>query len=135
MGDFYKWDAAKLSTKVTEMDNEHIELIRLMNKVYASVEAKKPFPEIKKELTDLGQYTLKHFTDEEAYMEKIKFPGVATHKIIHKKLLDQFTEYMVETEKTKKVNDNFFKFLSVWLTSHIMGIDTKYGHFVTNKAA
>ncbi len=135
MADFYKWDPVKLSTKVHEMDREHQELIRLMNKVYASVEAKKPFADLKKELTDLGAYTTKHFKDEEAYMEKVKFPGLSTHKIIHTKLLEQFTGYMTEFEKTKKLEDKFFKFLSVWLTSHIMGIDSKYGEHATKAAA
>ena len=135
MADFYKWDPVKLTTKVKEMDNEHQELIRLMNKVYSSVESKKSFAELKKELTDLGAYTTKHFKDEEAYMEKVKYPGVATHKIIHAKLLQQFTEYLTEFEKTKNLDEKFFKFLSVWLTSHIMGIDIKYGEHATKAAA
>jgi hemerythrin len=127
MADFFVWDATKLSTKVAEMDKEHIELIRLMNKVHASVEAKKSFPEIKKELADLGNYTVKHFKDEEIFMEKIKYQGLSTHKIIHQKLLEQFGEYMAEFEKTRHLDEKFFRFLTVWLKSHIMGVDVKYG--------
>lgn len=133
MSDFFNWDSNKLSTQIKEMDNEHMELIRLMNVVYSSVEAKKSFPEIQKQLKALGSYTVKHFQDEEAYMEKVKFPGLNTHKIIHQKLLEQFGEYSQEFEKTKILNEKFFRFLSVWLTSHIMSIDTKYGQHVQSQ--
>jgi hemerythrin len=60
-------------------------------------------------------------------MDKIKFAGADTHKIIHKQLLEQVTAYITEFKKTGKLTDAFFNFLSVWLTSHIKGIDMKYG--------
>lgn len=136
MAEFFKWDANVFGLKVKEMDDEHIELIRIMNLVFQNNEAKKPFHEIKKSVDQLAEYTIKHFKDEEAYMEKIKFPGVATHKIIHKQLLDQFGNYVAEFNKSQKLTESFFKFLAVWLTSHIKGIDTKYAeHSRSQKAS
>ena len=49
-----------------------------------------------------------------------------THKIIHQQLLKQVQDYVADFKKTGALTDAFFKFLAVWLTSHIRGIDTKY---------
>lgn len=127
MSDFYKWDPAMLSVNVKEMDNEHIELIKRMNALHAAYTANKSTEELGRLVDALAAYTVKHFQDEEAYMEKVKFDGLATHKIIHKQLLDQVTKHVNDFKTSGKLGDEFFKFLAVWLTSHIRGIDTKYG--------
>lgn len=127
MADFFKWDPATLSVNVLAMDNEHIELIRKMNKLHAAFAENATADKIEPLLTDFANYTIKHFSDEEAYLESIKYAGLDTHKLIHKQLLDQVTNYINDFKKTGKLTDSLFKFLTVWLTSHIRGIDMKYG--------
>lgn len=126
MADFYKWDPAFLSVDVKEMDGEHIILIEKMNALHAAYTAKAPLDQLKHLVQDFASYTVKHFSDEEAYMDKIKFEGAATHKIIHKQLLAEVTKHVEEFQKTGALTEKFFSFLSVWLTSHIRGIDRKY---------
>ncbi len=126
MTEYFKWDPTTLSVKVANMDQEHQILINKMNKlheVYAGGGTKEQLAPLVK---DFAAYVVTHFQDEEAYMEKIKFEGVETHKLIHKQLLSQATEHIQAFEATGKLTDAFFKFLSVWLTSHIKGIDMKY---------
>ena len=135
MAEFFKWDANVFGLKVKEMDDEHQELIRLMNKLFDSNQNNQPFNEIKKHVDALAEYTVKHFADEEKYMEKISFPGLQTHKIIHQQLLEQFKGYVTDFTKTQKITDAFFKFLAVWLTSHIKGIDMKYAEHALKKAS
>ena len=123
---FYQWNQEFLTVKVDAMDHEHQILIDKMNKLFDAYKGHKPRQEIETYLTDFVNYTLTHFHDEEAYMEKIAFAGLATHKIIHKQLLGQVTGYVEEFRRTGEFTEAFFDFLSVWLTSHIRGIDTKY---------
>lgn len=133
MADFFTWTAAELGLGVQEMDKEHQVLIAKMNALFAGVEQKVPTPKLQTLLTDLAQYTVKHFADEEAHMEKIKFSGLAAHKVIHQRLLAQFNDYVVEFQKTNTVNPALFNFLKVWLSGHIRGIDMRYADFGRTK--
>ena len=76
----------------------------------------------------LAELTTKHFTAEEAYMEKVKFPDLKSHKMIHTRLLRDFTAHV---EKFKSGNGplgaDFFNFLSLWLRAHIQHLDMQYG--------
>ena len=47
--------------------------------------------------------------------------------MIHKDLLDKFTDHYQIMVSTGKLNDKFFSFLKLWLSAHIQGIDVKYG--------
>ena len=124
---FYKWDPAVLSVYVQSMDDEHQVLIDKMNLIYDADKEGASVEKIKTLVLDLVDYTKKHFADEEKYMEEIKFDGLKTHKIIHQQLLDQVSLHVNELSRTGKLTDQFFNFLKVWLTSHIKGIDMKYG--------
>lgn len=123
---FYNWDPKLLSVKVDDMDREHQVLIDKMNKVYDAANAGADKATLQPLVDDFAGYTVKHFADEEAYMEKIGFEGVKTHKLIHQQLLGQVKTHLDEFAKTGKLSPSFFNFLGVWLTSHIRGIDAKY---------
>ena len=125
MSEFFQWNQQNLGLDC-EMDDEHKILINKMNLVYDAQAAGESYNKVTSLLEDLGAYTVEHFKSEEAYMEKIGFQGLATHKIIHQQLLKQFGEHMENYKKTQKLEESFFNFLKVWLTSHIKGIDAKY---------
>ena len=135
MGEFYVWNDAELGLAVEEMDKEHQELVKKMNALHDSVESKTLPALVLVKLEDLASYTVKHFADEEAYMAKIKFPELSSHKIIHQQLLRQFSTHLEEFKKTKVLGPEFFSFLKIWLTGHIRGIDMKYSKFSKAKAA
>ena len=133
MANFYTWTSDELGLNIDEMDQEHQVLIKKMNHLYNCVEEKKDLKEIEDSINDLATFTIKHFSNEEEYMQKIGFDGLVTHKIIHKQLLDQFQQHVDNFKKTHSVEQNFFNFLKVWLTSHIRGIDMKYSNFSKGK--
>ena len=126
---FFVWDDTTLSTNVDAMDDEHKEIVRLMNKLWDANEAGESKAKLTGIIDELGTYTVKHFQDEEAYMEKINFPSLDSHKFIHKDLLEKFGEHKAKFEQGSddKVQKSFFDFLKLWLTAHIQGIDKKYG--------
>lgn len=124
---YLEWTENELGVGVDAMDHEHRLLIDRMNAVYDGAEKGLPYPEMKKRMDELAAYTVKHFKDEEEYMEKMKFEGLGTHKIIHQQLLTQFDDHMKKFQDSQQVSGAFFSFLKVWLTSHIRGIDRKYG--------
>lgn len=129
MSDFFQWDKDKLTVFVEQMDAEHQVLIDLMNTLHREHEAGAGKDAVGRALTALVDYTVKHFADEEAYMESVDFPGIGTHKAIHKSLLEKLEAYGAEfAAGDGTLTDEFFGFLKQWLVAHIQGIDRKYGN-------
>ena len=122
-----------LDVGVGEMNDEHKQLIELMNRFHEVAESNAPRADAVKALEELGEFTVKHFRDEEAVMERIGFPGLDPHRRIHKRLLEQLGEH-VEKFKQSGQSGELLMFLKVWLKAHIKGIDTKYGAHAASAA-
>lgn len=126
----------ELDVKIDHMNDQHKELLDLMNIVYQLHNQEANFDPIFNAIEDLKNATIKHFQDEEVYMASIHFPGLATHKIIHDQLLKQFQTHIDRYQKERSLGEHFFGFLKLWLSAHIQGIDAKYGdHAMTVKKA
>ena len=130
MGDYFEWNEAKLGLHIPEMDREHQMLISLMNKLHVLREKKAPATEVAAAIKALGDYTVKHFADEEAYLARIHYPGLGVHKGVHKQLLERFTGFQNAFQKDGKLTDDFFVFLKMWLNAHISSVDMKYSQHV-----
>ena len=124
---FFEW-TDDLDTKVSAMNDEHKELIKLMNRLYDLNKEGVAKSDLQQAFSDLANYTIKHFSDEEAYMESINYEKLVVHKRIHEELLKKVTEFKEKFDQPDgKLDDSFFNFLSMWLSSHIRGIDIQYG--------
>lgn len=133
MSDFFVWKDAELSLNVAEMDSEHKELVRKMNALHRGAADKVSKVQMENLINDLAQFTVKHFADEEQFMEKMGFPGLPLHKVIHKQLLKQFGEHVESFKSSGTLSPGFFNFLSVWLSGHIRGIDRQYADHSRSK--
>ena len=120
------WDNS-LDLGVEPMNDEHKQILDVMNKIYDARAQGREGATINALVTELGRVCEHHFADEERFMEKIAYPGVATHKQLHKQLLERVAQHGAAIKAAGgKPTDEFFDFLRFWLTSHIKGIDTKY---------
>jgi len=126
MSDYLEWNEAKLGLHVPEMDREHQVLISLMNKLHVLREKQASSGEVLAAINALGEYTVKHFADEETYMARIQYPGIGVHKAVHGHLLAKFTGYSQAYKKDATLTDDFFVFLKMWLNAHISSVDMKY---------
>lgn len=130
------WDSAKFDILVPKMNDQHQKLVGIMNKLYERHAAKAPKSELNKLLLELRDYTILHFRDEEALLDKMQFPQTRTHKNIHQKLLEDFTaHYAAFANGNGEISSKFFDFLRLWLTSHILHIDRKYGDYSVQQGA
>ena len=123
----FDWDPA-YDIGVTSMNREHQVLLQLMAKLQGVCDANAPKAAVLTAVDALAAYTVTHFRDEEALMERIGFADRKLHGIIHKQLLDKLDEHkraFVAGRETT-LSPAFFAFLKGWLKSHIIGIDTKY---------
>ncbi len=125
---FFEWDAS-LDVNVDEMNNQHKTLVGLMDVLYKKNTAGAPKQELMDSAGGLVNFVIKHFQDEEGYMASINFPGLEAHKQIHKNLMVDLNKFVGDfvNGSDEKISDEFITFLKFWLSTHIRGIDTKYG--------
>ncbi|MBN8605301.1 MAG: hemerythrin family protein [Caulobacterales bacterium] len=120
------WDKT-LDIGVAAMNDEHHDLLDIMNELYDAHTAGKHGASINALVAKLGAACTEHFAHEEAYMQRVGYPGFDGHKMLHVKLLTRYGEFAGQIRSAGgEANDEFFHFLKFWLNSHIKGVDTKY---------
>ena len=116
-----------------ELDNEHKLLFEKFNTLYAQFVANASYIILEATFDSLIKTVTIHFTNEEAFMEKISYPEAKEHALIHKKLLERVTSFYQEFKKNKTMPTDLFPFLKFWLNSHTMGIDRKYAEYALDR--
>ena len=122
------WDDS-LDVGVEAMNSEHKGLLDLMNALHDAASSGVDASRTIQLLDRLERATVDHFAHEERHMERIGFPEIERHKLIHADLLSKFAGHAALIRETREVPDTFFDFLRYWLSAHIKGIDVKYGRF------
>lgn len=119
------------SVGVSQIDDEHMKLIRMINKAYDSVTNMKEQEVLLELVEDMKAYAAVHFATEEELMNKHNYPDLKEHKIAH----DDFIIKAAMTDKllsSDRESDpiEVFKFLADWLKNHIMATDKKLAAFL-----
>lgn len=123
-----------LETGIRRFDDEHKQLIRLLNQMYVGINEGKGAQFMEEVLNELVEYTVYHFSDEEEEMQKHGYPNYEQHKKEHGKLLDEVSNFI---EKYKQgdvtIGLDMMDFLKDWVSQHIMRSDMKYADFFADK--
>jgi hemerythrin len=126
-----------METGVEKIDSQHRELINRINSLLA-VEGKSVSEEKTLETINyLGEYVVKHFSDEEELQIKSNYPRHAEHKKKHTLFVNEFSQLKNEfagkshsMEFTMKLNNS----LITWIVKHIKGDDVEFGRFYKAQA-
>ncbi|MCW9035017.1 MAG: bacteriohemerythrin [Rhodospirillales bacterium] len=121
-----QWDD-KLRTGVTSIDEDHRELIGMINEFYASMMGGKGKDSARKMADHIEAVMKQHFVEEENYMASINFPGLAEHKRRHQEFIPKYKaleEALVRGDMN--ANTQMFDFVSNWLKNHIFNDDFKF---------
>ena len=129
---FIEWNDRDLILDIERMDREHRELIEVMNRLYdTSFEPGVSKNRLHDIFEDLVGKVVIHFLHEEAFLHAVGYPQIDLHKAVHKRLLARLHQHMSEFERGNGgIAKQCFGFLSIWLTSHIMGNDRDYANYV-----
>jgi hemerythrin len=126
-----------METGVEKIDSQHRELINRINSLLELGEQSASEAETKKTIDYLGEYVVKHFSDEEELQIKSKYPKYAEHKEKHTSFVDDFVKLKNEfaekgnhMEFTMKLNNS----LIIWIVRHIRGDDAEFGKFYKAQA-
>ena len=78
-------------------------------------------------IEELKDYTVKHFQDEERYMQDIQYEGLAVQKNLHQSFIDKMDSINLDDmdENQQVYIDVLIDFLANWLINHIMKMDQK----------
>lgn len=129
------WDVT-MSTGVAKIDQQHQELISKLNGLLEAMRKGRGKDEIGKLIAYLGEYVVKHFSDEEAEMERVKCPAATANRIAHQQFVKRFTEIRNRFDKdgvSPKLIIDVQQALLDWFVAHIRSIDTKLALTVKDK--
>lgn len=121
-----------LSIGVESIDEQHKKLFEMTDQLFDAGKKNKAMDFIVDLLNFMDDYTKKHFSDEEAYMQKIGFPGYPEQKKAHDELIQQIKILKKDYEASGGniiliINAN--QILLDWLIQHISREDKKIGEF------
>lgn len=118
----------QLNIGVEVIDKAHSNLFRIAGKLIDLVENEGNYQQACKEgLKYLENYTMQHFSEEEAYMRSIHYSGYEKHKQIHdtfrEKTLVSLKKSLESSGYSQASAQRFLAALVGWLTGHIMAED------------
>lgn len=128
-----KWEN-RYSVKIAKFDEQHQQLVGMINQLYEAMKVGKGQLELGKILEDLVDYTRKHFASEEALMLKHGYPNYTQHKTSHDRLTQQVIEFKNQYHEGKiGLSIQMMNFLKEWLVNHILDEDKDYSNFFQAK--
>lgn len=126
-----KWNL-DLSVGIEEIDEDHRRLIKCLDDLFTACSVGQGPQVLTDILQRLQQYTREHFSHEEDYMQKVAYPGLEEHRVLHTELVSELDD-IIEQHKlgdTHELSNQTLQFLEDWLTHHIMIEDKKIGKFL-----
>ncbi|MFZ2162298.1 MAG: bacteriohemerythrin [Sideroxyarcus sp.] len=123
---YFKW-SPEYSVNIKTIDNQHQELVNMLNQLFIAVSMHEGSKVIGVILGALRSYTRTHFSLEERLMQQANYADLEAHKLEHLKLIGQLDDLCLRhlTEE-KPIYFEMLRFLKTWLKEHIKGLDTKY---------
>ena len=113
---------------VEAMDKEHEILIKKINILIEAMNTDN-FTIIERDFSDLLDYVVEHFEDEELFLQEINYPQYASHKKIHENLVNNMRDFGKKISERDLDKRELSSFLQNWLITHILGVDMKYADF------
>lgn len=132
-----KWND-RFNIGVDSIDKAHYRLFSIVDKLLNLNETEtKQEHACREGIKYFKSYTLKHFADEEAYMQSINYSGYAVHKSLHDNMRDKTLPALeAELEERNYSPESVRHFLGIcvgWLNGHIMVEDRAIVGKTTNK--
>ena len=124
---FIAWND-RLSVDVPTIDNEHKELIGILNQLYDAIHKGAPHDTLSHTLERLTGYTQFHFTHEEALFTQSTYPDAKRHRLEHANAVAWLTEIQRKYDQgiSAGLSLELVNFLKDWLFDHILGTDRQY---------
>lgn len=131
---FIDWSEA-LCVGVLCIDQQHKNLIELLNKIYEAMKAHSSSAYLTTLFVELGEHTKTHFDHEEQLFARANYPYLEGHRNEHNDLLKQYAafleKYRADPEGTLTMD--FMNTLRHWLMDHVLREDKQGGAYLVFK--
>jgi len=121
----------ELSVHVKQIDQEHQQLIELINLLHEAMKARSGKPAVGIAIDCLVKYAEFHFGTEETLMKTYGYLRSAAHRIEHQAFIAKTQEFAKGFASGKlMLSMEMMSFLKDWLTHHICKVDKELGAFL-----
>lgn len=129
----FNWDP-KYSVNVAEIDQQHIRLFDLINDLHDAMTVGKSRDVMARILQGLIDYTDYHFSMEERYMSLYGYPEYLQHRSEHRRFVEKVLDFQRSlNDGSLSLSLDVMKFLTHWLSDHILVNDKRYGPLFNEK--
>lgn len=116
-----------LAIGIDEIDRHHQELIGIRNKLVDCCKLdnaahSETFHDI---LADLFEYSRTHFRAEEALMQSIEYPDLASHKDEHHQFIEHIVDLSIAAYRDPGIHRKALDILTEWLITHLLQTDLR----------
>ncbi len=126
-----RWDDS-LSVQIEEIDEQHKQLLGLMNDLFDAMKKGEGRSVLEKTLDGLLEYTEYHFSAEEKYMREFDYDEYEQHKNEHDALREEVLHYRNQLT-SDRVTLDLLGFLWNWIQTHVKQTDKRYAPFFQEK--
>ena len=121
----------QLETGVEQIDDQHKELCRLVDSITDHDQDTK----VEDTVAFLGNYVVRHFSDEEGLQAASGYPELPGHKQLHANFIDAFLSLMKELTEADDEEALQLAVMTInstvveWLRDHIMVHDRRFAEY------
>lgn len=114
------------SVGVPAVDEEHRELIELINSLYDSMRSPEQDTDVREFLGEIYARIASHFALEELIMRQNEYDEYREHKLEHEQLLDEIRDIMDDYEDGKLLDEAELAWrLDAWFSEHFRTKDAR----------
>lgn len=130
---FIEWNDT-LNTKITEIDEQHRQIVALINALSEAVRNRTAESDMKALFEAIAKDAKVHFETEERLFRMHSYPERSAHAELHRQLENQ-VESLSNIIRTgaMPVNDSVLLFLRDWFITHIEGSDRLFGLWIQSR--
>ena len=127
----------ELETGVAKVDEQHKELIRMVNSLHDALSQGKAKEHIEEAFDFMAHYVVEHFQMEERMMTEHNYVGFPAHKHAHNYFIHDFSA--LTSKYHENPNSSFMaiqlqKAILEWLLNHIMKVDKEMAKAINAKS-
>jgi len=132
--EFLQWDDEKMSLGIKLIDDQHKELLKIINKLSTSISEYSQTEDVLNIINELIDYANYHFGTEEKLFDRFHYNEMEIHKKEHEKFINKFTAIKNKITNDKiylmknaiEIAQETFAYILKWFITHISGTDRKY---------
>jgi hemerythrin len=119
------------SAGISSIDEQHKNIIRLINRLITSSSTSNPSDSASEALTEMLNYAKEHLIYEEHLLKKHNYPDFENHKAKHLEYVERLVIFSTDAMAEHKSDpEKLLIYLNEWWTHHILHEDMRYRQYL-----